>query len=96
MEYKTEIKKCSTCANASTELCKTCTYVSAVNGSESVPTHYCGVSDTDKNTILIDDLAAIITGRLDNHRLIDLRLVIEYNKRLEECINGKKKDLSAL
>lgn len=96
MEYSNNNKKCNTCVNAGTELCKTCTYVSSVTGDESVPTNYCGIPDADKKGILIDDLAAIITGRIKSHRLIDVRLVIEYNKRMEECINGKKKDLSAL
>ena len=85
-------KHCDSCTNISTSICKACTYISTAKG-DTTPTEYCGYDPSLSETIRIEDLAAVISHRVDQRVPIQLRYVIQYNKLLEEQY-GKKENIS--
>lgn len=84
---------CNHCVNRCTGICETCTYIESAKG-DSIPTAYCGMDDYTASLVMLEDLKALIQNRIEHCRLIDLRFVIEYNKRMEDKIYGKKTDIS--
>lgn len=84
---------CKECANASTPICNSCTYIENSKGV-SEPTEFVGVLDLNeitKSSTKRHDLAALISHRIDYGCLVPLRWVMEYNKLLEDEYNYGEK-----